>query len=159
MAEREPFEVDVDEESPPEILDHLIDELVDFNAEREEDMEAEWIPEEGLFRVHWGQEDPVDVLLVDIDAEAYGESEAVVVEAEVCPLREGVDLARVMRFADEELVYGRLALAADEEGGELVVLQAATPVHLLTAPQLDRMIHEVAVLSRELREDLQSNGA
>ncbi len=159
MEDHEPFQDGIDEAPPPEILDHLIDELVDFKAEREEDLEAEWIPEEGLFRVLWGQEEPVDLLLVEIDVESYGETEAVVVEAEICPLREGVDLARVMRFADEELVYGRVALAADDEGGELVVLQAATPIHLLTAPQLDGMIHEVAALSRELREELQSDGA
>ncbi len=159
MEDRERFEDEEEDNPPPVVLDHLIDELVDFKGEREEDLEAEWIPEEGLFRVTWGQEDPVDVLLVEIDAEFYGETEAVVVEAEIGPLRKDLDLAELLRFADEELVYGRLALAADEEGAEILVLQAAAPIHMLTAPQLDGMIHEVAELSRELREEPKSDAA
>ena len=139
-------------EPPPEVLDHLIDELIDFKEERDEDLEVEWIAEEGLYRVV-GTDPLVDVLVVEIDGEFYGESEAVVVEAEIGPLRKDLDLAELLRFSDEELVYGRLALAADEEGTEILVLQAAAPIHQLTASQLDGMIREVAELSRELREE------
>lgn len=159
MDDREIFEDDEVDVPPPELLDHLIDELIEYKAERDEDLEAEWIPEEGLFHVTRAEEDPVDVLLVEIDADFYGESEAVVVETEIGPLRKDLDLAELLRFSDEELVYGRLALAADEEGTEILVLQAAAPIHQLTASQLDGMIREVAELSRELREEPPSGAA
>ena len=146
-----------DEEAPPEILDHLIDELIDFKEERDEDLEVEWIAEEGLYRVV-GTDPLVDVLVVEIDGEFYGESEAVVVEAEIGPLGPEADLADLLRFADQELVYGRLALAEGEDG-EILVIQAAAPVHQVTAAQLDGMIREVAALSRELREEPPSDAA
>ena len=144
-------------EPPPEVLDHLIDELIDFKEERDEDLDAEWLPEEGVFRIVAGAEAPVDVLLVEIDGDFYGEGEAVVVEAEIGPLA-GLDPAELLRFSDEELVYGRLALAEGDEG-EILVLQAAAPIHQVTASQLDGMIREVAALSRELREEPPSGAA
>ena len=153
MEDHKPLDDDFEENPPPEVLDHLVDELIDFKAERDEDLEAEWIPEAGVYRVTRGEEEPVDLLVVEIDPDFYGEAEAVVVEAEIGPLRKDLDLAELLRFADEELVYGRLALAADEEGGEILVLQAAAPLHQVTASQLDGMIREVAELSRELREE------
>jgi hypothetical protein len=159
MDDREIFEDDEEEVPPPALLDHLIDELIEYKAERDEDLEAEWLPEEGLFHVTRGEEEPVDVLLVEIDADFYGESEAVVVEAEIGPLRKESGLAELLRFSDEELVYGRFALASDEEGTEILVLQAATPVHQVTASQLDGMIREVAELSHELREEPPSGAA
>ena len=158
MDDREIFEDDEVDVPPPELLDHLIDELIEYKAERDEDLEAEWIPEEGLFHVTRAEEDPSTSswwrsTRISMGVRGRGRGDR------IGPLRKDLDLAELLRFSDEELVYGRLALAADEEGTEILVLQAAAPIHQLTASQLDGMIREVAELSRELREEPPSGAA
>lgn len=144
---------------PPESLDHIIDELIDYKEERGEDLEVEWLPEDGVFRVVRGADGEVDIMVVEIDSGFYGENEAVVVEAEVGPLGDATDLAELLRFAEEEMVFARIALAEGGDGEDLLVVQAASPMSQLASAQLDGMIREVAALSRELREEPPSDAA
>lgn len=163
MDDRERYEDEEDDVEegppPPESLDHIMDELIDYKEERGEDLEVEWLPEDGVFRVVRGADGEVDIGVVEIDSAFYGENEAVVVEAEVGVLSEDTDLAELLRFAEGEMVFARVALAEGGEGEDLLVVQAASPMSQLAAAQLDGMIKEVAALSRELREEPPSETA
>lgn len=139
-----------EEEEPLPLLDQLVDELIDWKVVRGQDLEVEWDPEEGCFRVLLGA--PVEVIFFTaaIDEQFYGDPLAVVVEADLGTLEELGGAERLLGFAYREQVYSRLALA-EEEG--LLVLQAALPLGQLSAVQLDGMIREVGALAWELRGD------
>lgn len=143
------------EELEPEVpvfLNSLIDELLVYAKYHDEHMEAEWIPEEQVFKVYPDDQPEVDVFIVDIDDAMYHESEAVVVEAEIGPMDEDIDPAELLRFCDRDLIYSRLMISRGDDC-EYVVLQAACPVSQIGAAQLDCMIREVSVYSGELSEE------
>ncbi|MBQ7528639.1 hypothetical protein IJT10_01865 [bacterium] len=140
------------EEEAPEFLNNLIDELLVYAKYHGEHMEAEWIPEESLFRIYPNDQPEVDVFMIDIDDSMYHESEAVVVESEIGPMDEDIDPAELLRFCDRDFIYSRLMLSQGEDC-EYVVLQAACPVSQIGAAQLDCMIREVSVFSEELSEE------
>ena len=79
----DPEAVNPEEESleAPEYLNNLMDELIVYAKYHDEHMEAEWIPEENVFRVYQDDQPEVDVFMVDVDDAMYHEAEAVVVEA------------------------------------------------------------------------------
>ncbi len=148
---------DLDEElegeDPPESLDNLTDELIMYAKDHDIQIGAEWDPDECVYIVYSDDLDPVDVFVVDIPDEMYGEAEAIVVEAEVGDLTPEVDTAELMRFCDADLVYGRMTITRGEENGpEIVLMQAACPLSQISAAMLDAMIREVAVFSREARQ-------
>lgn len=149
---------EVELENPPELLDHLIDELIDFKEQRGEDLEVEWVPEEGVFRVVQGAPVEVDIFTAEIDVDFYGDSDAVVVEAEVGPLEEVADLAELLKFSDAEQVYSRLAVG-EREDGDVLLVQAALPASHLTPAQLDGMLREVGSIAVELGEEEPSETA
>ena len=135
----------------PEYLNNLMDELIVYAKYHDEHMEAEWIPEEKLFRVYPDDQIEVDVFVVDIDDSMYHESEAVVVEAEIGEFTDDLDPAELLRFCDKDLIYSRLMISRGDDC-EYVVLQAACPVSQMSAAQLDCMIREVSVYAGELSE-------
>ncbi len=137
----------------PPMLNNLLDEVIVYAKYHDEHMEAEWIPEENLFRVYQDDQPEVDVFMVDIDDAMYHESEAVVVEAEVGEMDEEIDPLALLRFCDQNLIYSRLMLSKGEEGKEYIILQAACPASQVSAAQLDCMIREVSIYSGELSEE------
>ncbi|MBQ7502668.1 hypothetical protein IJT93_08135 [bacterium] len=155
MSEAKENIQDENEELEPEIpvfLNSLIDELLVYAKYHDEHMEAEWIPEEQVFKVYPDDQPEVDVFIVDIDDAMYHESEAIVVEAEIGPMDEDIDPAELLRFCDRDLIYSRLMISRGDDC-EYVVLQAACPVSQISAAQLDCMIREVSVYSGELSEE------
>lgn len=136
-------------ENPPEVLDNLVDELIVFAKDHDEEMTAEWFPEDAVYVITSDDLEPVSAMVIDIDDAMYGESEAIVVEAEIGPLDKDADGMEFLRFADANLVYSRLAVSqiGDEE---ILVLQGACPVSQLSAAQFDAMVREIAVYSQEL---------
>ncbi len=150
----DPEAVNPEEESleAPEYLNNLMDELIVYAKYHDEHMEAEWIPEENVFRVYQDDQPEVDVFMVDIDDAMFHEAEAVVVEAEIGEYSEDLDPAELLRFCDQNLIYRRLMISKGDDG-EYVILQAACPVSQLSAAQLDCMIREVSVYSGELSEE------
>lgn len=150
----DPEAVNPEEESleAPEYLNNLMDELIVYAKYHDEHMEAEWIPEENVFRVYQDDQPEVDVFMVDIDDAMFHEAEAVVVEAEIGEYSEDLDPAELLRFCDQNLIYSRLMISKGDDC-EYVILQAACPVSQLSAAQLDCMIREVSVYSGELSEE------
>ena len=129
-----------------------MDELIVYAKYHDEHMEAEWIPEENVFRVYQDDQPEVDVFMVDVDDAMYHEAEAVVVEAEIGEYSEDLDPAELLRFCDQNLIYSRLMISKGDDC-EYVILQAACPVSQLSAAQLDCMIREVSIYSGELSEE------
>lgn len=150
----DPEAVNPEEESleAPEYLNNLMDELIIYAKYHDEHMEAEWIPEENVFRVYQDDQPEVDVFMVDVDDAMYHEAEAVVVEAEIGEYSEDLDPAELLRFCDQNLIYSRLMISKGDDC-EYVILQAACPVSQLSAAQLDCMIREVSSYSGELSEE------
>lgn len=136
----------------PEFLNNLMDELMVYGKYHDEHIEAEWIPEESVFRVYQDDQPEVDVFIADIDDSMYHEAEAVMVEAEIGEMCDDIDPAELLRFCDQNLIYGRLMISRGD-GCEYVILQAACPVSQITAAQLDCMIREISVYSGELSEE------
>lgn len=150
----DPEAVNPEEESleAPEYLNNLMDELIVYAKYHDEHMEAEWIPEENVFRVYQDDQPEVDVFMVDVDDAMYHEAEAVVVEAEIGEYSEDLDPAELLRFCDQNFIYSRLMISKGDDC-EYVILQAACPVSQLSAAQLDCMIREVSIYSGELSEE------
>ncbi|MGN0013183.1 MAG: hypothetical protein ACI37J_07765 [Candidatus Bruticola sp.] len=150
----DPEAVNPEEESleAPEYLNNLMDELIVYAKYHDEHMEAEWIPEENVFRVYQDDQPEVDVFMVDVDDAMYHEAEAVVVEAEIGEYSEDLDPAELLRFCDQNLIYSRLMISKGDDC-EYVILQAACPVSQLSTAQLDCMIREVSIYSGELSEE------
>ncbi|MCR5662838.1 MAG: hypothetical protein K6G50_12065 [bacterium] len=140
------------EVAPPEVLDHLIDEMLIFAKEHDEHVDCEWDPDNYSYVVTQDDLQPVDVMIVDTDDSMYGELEAVVVEAEIGLISEEMNLLDLLRYSDEKLIYGRLAAVPDDDG-DLLVVQAACPVSQLSAAQLDAMIREVAVTCADFTDE------
>ena len=152
MDENPYSEVEIEENEPPELLDNLLDELVAYAKDHDEEMTAEWLPEESIFTVASDNLPEVDVYLVDIDDALYGEAEALVVESEIGLMDSDIDPAELLRFCDKNFIYSRLSLSKSGDE-EFVILQAACPVSQVSAAQLDSMVREVAVFSQQLSEE------
>lgn len=146
-------EEELEGEDPPESLDNLTDELIMYAKEHDIQIGAEWDPDECVYIIYSDDLDPVDVFVIDIPDDMYGEAEAIVVETVVGELSDKVDTAELLRFCDADLVYGRMTITRGESNGpELVLMQAACPLSQISAAMLDAMIREVAVFSSEARK-------
>ncbi|HXE72988.1 MAG TPA: hypothetical protein VNO81_10035 [Candidatus Nitrosotenuis sp.] len=133
----------------PDALASFLEDYREYKQARGEDLAFRWDEDEQVFRTEIGGVE-VTVYLAEIDADFYGDAEALVAEAEVGPAED--DLAELLRFADEELVLTRLALGERAQGEELLV-QAGLPVSRWSFELVDMMLREVASVAAELRED------
>lgn len=142
-------------EEPPESLDNLTDELIMYAKDHDEELVAEWDYDKLVFIITSDDLDPVEVFVGDIPDDMYQEAEAVFVEAVIGDFTPDIDMAELLRYCDAELVYGRISLTRGEEDGpELLLMQAACPLSQISKEMLDAMIREVAYCSSEARQFL-----
>ena len=129
----------------------------------------EWVTteEKGELSVNYDEDEDEDIFKIerdgksaviytsDVDEAFYGESDAVIVEAEIGKPPENLDLSQTLKFSGQELVLSRISLA-DRDEKTLLIVEAACPNSLIQPAHFDLMVKEVATIARDLRKHLSS---
>lgn len=138
---------------------HPIGSIIDswtewVTAEEKGDLEIDYDEDEDVFKIERDGKSAV-IYTSDVDEAFYGESDAVIVEAEIGKPPENLDLSQTLKFSGQELVLSRISLT-DRDEKTLLIVEAACPNSLIQPAHFDLMVKEVATIARDLRKHLSS---